>query len=66
MKLDLADRTNPLLAKLLIGWREDLATLRLRNDGPLDHDETLAIRGRIAQLKALIALADEPIVFQDD
>lgn len=66
MKLDLSDRTNPLLFKLLEGWREELAALRARNDGPLTQDETLTLRGRIAQLKETISLADEPIVFLDE
>lgn len=60
MTLDHADRLNPLLAKLIAGWQEELAALRAKNDNPLSVEETLTLRGRIAQLKAHIALGDEP------
>ena len=61
MTLTPADRTNPLLAKMVEGWKADLATLRARNDGPMLHDETLTLRGRITQLKACIALGNDEI-----
>lgn len=65
MTLDYGDRTNPLLAKLIAGWTEELAVLRARNDNALSHDETLTLRGRISQLKAHIALGDEMPVIHD-
>lgn len=61
MTLTPADKTNPLLAKLVEGWTADLAILRARNDGPMSSDDTLTLRGRIATLKACIALADDDI-----
>ena len=61
MTLTLADKQNPLLSKLVDGWRLDLAILRAHNDGPLSHEETLTLRGRIACLKGCIRLADEEI-----
>ena len=39
---------------------QSLAELRALNDTSLPPDRTEHIRGRIAQLKALLALADEP------
>ena len=65
MTLDYGDRTNPLLAKLIEGWKAELATLRARNDSPLSFKKTMALRGRIAQLKAHIALGDETPVILD-
>lgn len=65
MTLDRADRTNPLLRKLIEGWRAELAELRARNDNPaLSRRDTQALRGRIAQLKAHIALGDDPPVIE--
>ena len=40
-----------------------LAELRMRNDGELDENETAKLRGRIAELKAILALEqDDPEV----
>lgn len=61
MTLTLADKQNPLLAKLVDGWRLELDVLRANNDGPLSHDETLTLRGRISCLKGCIRMADEDI-----
>ncbi len=65
MKLTEGERRNPLMATLIVGWTEELAFLRVRNDGPLTHDETLTLRGRIAQMKVLIALGDKPPVIEE-
>lgn len=56
------ERAHPLMLKLIEHWKADLATLRAQNDGALDHDKTTTLRGRISQLKACIALGDEPPV----
>ena len=40
--------------------KERLASLRIRNDGPLDSTETADLRGAIKEVKALIALGAEP------
>lgn len=66
MKLEPADRLNPLFQKLLDGWNEELAALRAKNDNPkLTPDETQTLRGRIQQLKAHIALGDETPLISD-
>ncbi len=54
------ERTNPLWVSLERHMRKSLAELRALNDTSLPPDRTEHIRGRIAQLKALLALADEP------
>jgi hypothetical protein len=61
-KLRLAphERANPLWVSLERHMRKSLAELRALNDTSLPPDRTEHIRGRIAQLKALLALADEP------
>lgn len=64
IELHQGERMSPLLAKLVEGWKDELATLRAQNDGPLDAERTATLRGRITQIKACIALADEPIVIE--
>ena len=61
-KLRLAphERAHPLWVSLERHMRQSLAELRSLNDTSLPPDRTEHIRGRIAQLKALLALADEP------
>lgn len=61
-KLRLAphERASPLWISLERHMRQSLAELRALNDTSLPPDRTEHIRGRIAQLKALLALADEP------
>lgn len=54
------ERTNPLWVGLERHMRQSLADLRALNDTSMPPDRTEHIRGRIAQLKALLALADEP------
>lgn len=57
--LNYADVNNPLWAKLKKHMEHELAVLRERNDSTkLDERGTAETRGRIAQLKELIALAD--------
>lgn len=65
MTLEPHDRLNPLMAKLIAGWKQDLAALRAKNDHPMSPEETATLRGRIAQLKAQIALGDEPPLILD-
>ncbi len=59
-KLQPQDRTNPLWMRLEAHMRKQLAELRPRNDAHLPPKRTADIRGRIAQLKELLALANEP------
>ena len=40
--------------------RDQLADLRQMNDAPMTPERTADLRGRIAQLKELLALADPP------
>lgn len=60
--LPLGDKRSPLMRRLVEGWTDELAALRARNDDKnLGDVETAFVRGRIAQLKADIALANESI-----
>lgn len=54
------ERTSPLWIGLERHMQRELEELRARNDAHLPPERTADIRGRIAQLKALLALADEP------
>ncbi len=54
------ERASPLWKNLERHMQEQLAELRVWNDTSLPPERTEHIRGRIAQLKALLALADEP------
>ena len=51
---------HPLWVGLERHMQQSLAELRALNDTSLPPERTEHIRGRIAQLKALLALADEP------
>lgn len=59
-KLHPQDRTNPLWLRLEAHMQQALAELRVLNDASLPPERTENTRGRIAQIKALLALADEP------
>ena len=59
-KLEPQERTNPLWVRLERHMQQTLAELRALNDTSLPPERTEKIRGRIEQLKALLALADEP------
>ena len=59
-KLHPQDRTNPLWMRLEAHLQQTLAELRVLNDASLPPERTENTRGRIAQIKALLALADEP------
>lgn len=44
-----------------------VADLRSQNDGDLTHEQTIKLRGRISELKALLALANTtPAQAEDD
>lgn len=60
LRLDPHERESPLMQKLVEHWQAQLAAARLANDFDNPGRKTAAIRGRIAQLKANIALADPP------
>lgn len=54
-----ADRQHGLWLKLASHMQEQITLLRKQNDGDHEPVKTAHFRGRIAQLKALIALADD-------
>lgn len=47
-------------AKIRTHYEGELASLRKKNDGNINTEETARLRGRIAEVKALLAL-DKPI-----
>lgn len=57
-----ADRTNPLWHKLMRMWQERLNELRMQNDKLQPEESTAMLRGRIAEIKAMIGKDDEPII----
>lgn len=60
MQLTPAERQDPLWRKLAQILREQLAELRAKNDAPdLGERETAVLRGRIKQVKAILALGEE-------
>ena len=62
MKLQPHETRSALWLKLQAHWRGQLEVLRLKNDGFLSHEDTLRLRGRIAQLKEILALSEtEPV-----
>lgn len=54
------ERTHPLWARLAQHMEDRLANLRAMNDAHLPPERTADIRGRIAMLKELLSLGDEP------
>ena len=59
IKLTSGDRINPLWLKMKAGCQAELDGLRRQNDGDKDEKLTANLRGRIQQLKQIIALGDE-------
>lgn len=55
------DRDSDLWRRILAHLNQSLDSLRKQNDSPAGEVETAAIRGRITQLKALIALDKPPL-----
>lgn len=60
MKVSDLERRTPLWLALQDHLNTRLAELRAQNDGELSPDKTAALRGRIAEVKALLALGQEP------
>ena len=56
-KLEPQDLTNPLWLRLEAHLQQTLGELRALNDASLPPERTENTRGRIAQVKALLALA---------
>lgn len=54
------ERQSPVWRKLMERFEARLHNLRAMNDGPKDAAETAELRGRIAEIKALLAMDVEP------
>jgi hypothetical protein len=62
-ELSQGDKLNPLWIRMEQYWTNKLAMLRQNNDADLDSEETAKLRGRISEIKAMLALGkDRPIV----
>lgn len=53
------EKQSPLWRGLLAHWEDRLAQLRTQNDGAKTEAETANLRGRIAQVKADIAMNND-------
>lgn len=57
------ERNSALWQRLIKHCNQRLEDLRLQNDGDRDDQQTAKLRGRIAEVKAIIALADDlPVI----
>lgn len=59
MKLTHADRASAAWQRLRAHYAERLSVLRSMNDGDIDEVATARLRGRIAEIKNLLALDDD-------
>lgn len=60
------ERTSPLWRALANHYTERLAMLRAQNDAAKSPEDTAHLRGRIAECKSLLALADDrPVIPQN-
>ena len=66
MTLTDLERQSALWQKLAAHLSERLDAQRARNDGDLSPEDTQKLRGRIAQLKEILALAREPVQVDGD
>lgn len=66
MTLTDLERQSALWQKLAAHLSERLDAQRARNDGELSPEETHKLRGRIAQIKEILALAREPVQVDGD
>lgn len=57
IKLTLQERGDRTWAMVEEALKEELDTLRRKNDGDLDERATAKLRGRIAQIKEVLAIA---------
>ena len=58
MTLTENEKLSAVWQKLEAHLTKRLADLRSQNDGDLTHEQTIKLRGRVAELKALLALAN--------
>ena len=62
MRLEPHETRSALWLKLQAHLTAQLVTLRQKSDGALSHEDTTRLRGRIAQLKEILALSQtEPV-----
>ena len=54
------DKNNPLWGALMAYFENRLQALRTKNDGALSEADTANIRGRIAEIKAMMNLENQP------
>lgn len=64
--LTAAEKSHPLWVQLKAHLQDQLAGLRVRNDSAsMTEQDTAALRGRIHQLKAVIALGNDPPLIEE-
>ena len=59
MKLSTLEKQSAAWLRLDAYMNEQLKSLRLQNDGELSAEATARLRGRIAQLKTILALGED-------
>ena len=59
MKLLPEDYTHPAILRLKVIYEERLADYRVKNDNRLNADETARLRGRIFEVRNLLALVSD-------
>ena len=59
------ERQSRLFLMLADHWKKRLETYRTQNDGDKDEIATANLRGRIAELKAAIALGEPPRLIEN-
>lgn len=59
-RLNPSDKASPLWRALAGYYTDRLAMLRAQNDAPKSAEDTASLRGRIIEVKALLALEDDP------
>ncbi len=65
LKLNKADRDSSIWQHIKIHYEKRLNTLRAKNDNDMTEIETAHLRGRIAEIKALLGEDKEPIQFEN-
>lgn len=63
MKLSDLELSSPLWLTLKQHYEERLAELRAKNDGNMTYEQTLHIRGQIAEVKGFLDLGNKAPVF---
>ena len=58
--LSIEERRSPLWRKIAEHYEEKLQVLRQQNDGDRSEAETSKLRGRIAEVKLMLALGNDP------